>query len=214
MPIAAAAITGGAGLLGGLLSDRSSKKAAKKAQKYNDQQRAAAFEYLQGVRGGDQLYAGLQESALKAGHKQELGGFQVARSALNRGGINAGQTVRAQGKINQANVEQSIVSRGLLGTSTGVQSLQSVGDRTASQLGAIDAQLGQAFADLGLQEGSIRGEQGDELAQLLGQTRQNQLALGYELASLAPRKPAAAAKSNKQKFDLSPYLGRRAPPAA
>jgi len=177
--IGSSLITGGFDLLGGLLADRSAKRAATKARRLNDQQRAAAFQYLQGVQGGDALYAGLQEAQLKTGHKAELGGFKGARSALDLGGVRARQTVQGQGKVNQANVEQSIVSRGLQGTSTGVQALQSVGDRTSSQLAAIDTQLAQAFADLGLAEGAIRGEQGDELAQLLGQTRQNQLDLGY-----------------------------------
>lgn len=180
-------IEAGAGLLGGYLSSRSEKKAQKKAQKYSDQEKAAAFKYLNEVGARDAFGAQLQRSQLLAGQRRGLEGFQGARQALTAGGTAARQTALARGKQGQADVEQSLVSRGLLGTSTGAQTFQGVGDQTTAQLQNIDFQLAQAFADLGLEEAQTRERQGQELAGFASDERQRQLELGYALAELAPR---------------------------
>lgn len=187
--IAAAAQLGGS-----FLTARSERKAENKARGYNARQAAASFKYLQGVKSQDALLGALQESELKAGQKQERAGFKGARTALDLGATGARQTIQAQGKVAAADAEQSAVSRGLLGTSTGVQALTGVQDRTTALLGGIDQQLAQAFADLGLHEGEVLGQQGQQRAMLAGQNRQNQLDLGYELANLAPMAPSAKKK--------------------
>lgn len=143
---------------------------------------------LNAARSRDALFGGLEESALLAGQKAERGGFQGARRALDLGALQARQGVQARGKQAQGELEQSIVSRGLLGTSTGVQALGGIQDRTTAQLSAIDMQLAQAFADLGLQEGELLGRQGRERTGLAGKRRAMEQAFGeaeYGLLTLA-----------------------------
>lgn len=187
MPIIAAGIAAGGSLIGGLAGARSERKSANKQNAQNEAQRAAAFKYLQGVGSRDALFAGLEESALKAGHKKQLAGFSGAKKAMDLGGIAARQTVKGREKQGLADVEQSAVSRGLMGTSTGAQAYTGLQDRTTAQLASIDQQLAQALAGLGMEEANVQGEQGRELAGLAGRNRQFQQELGYEMASLAPR---------------------------
>ena len=182
-----AAIEAGAGLLGGFLSSRSEKKAQKRALRYNDQQQAAAFQYLKESRGRDALFGGLERSALLSAHKKQMAGYGGARKALDLGALAARQTIQGRGKQAQADVEQSVVSRGLLGTSTGVQQFAGVGDRTTMQLAAIDQGLAQQLAELGLDEAETAGGQGRELAQLAMRDRDLSREYDYAMAELAPR---------------------------
>lgn len=191
MPAIAALISGGVGgafdLAGGLLGARGERKAVSKQNAQNEAQRAAAFRYLQGVQSQDALFAGLEDAALKSAHKKQLAGFKGARAATDLGATAARQTVLGRSKQGQADLEQSAVSRGLLGTSTGAQAFTGLKDRTTALLGGIDQQLAQAMADLGLQESELQGQQGLQLAGLAGKNRQANTDFGFELASLAPR---------------------------
>lgn len=187
--VGAAAIGAGSDLLGGYLASREAKKATRRAERLNERQRAAAFAYLQRAQGADLLFGNLERSALMAGHKKELAGFQGAERALGLGRQAGVQTIQGQGKINQAEAEQSVISRGLLGTSTGMQTLTGAQDRTTSQLSALDLQYAQALASLGLDKASLEGEQGRALSALAARSRDIQREFGYELASLAPMAP-------------------------
>jgi len=133
---------------------------------------------LDQARSQDALFGGLEESALKAAHGRELEGFRGARGALTQAGAAARQGVLDRGKQNQAALEQSIVSKGLLGTTTGAGAFAGLQDQTSRHLSDIDLQLAQQFADLGLQESGLRGQQGRELAGLAGRNRQFQRGLG------------------------------------
>lgn len=126
---------------------------------------------LQAAESRDALFAGLERAELLKGQKAQRGGFQGARKALDLGANVARQGVIQRGRANQAATEQSVVSRGLTGTSTGAQAFAGVGDQTSQQLAAIDAQLAQAFADLGLEEGAMLGEQGMQRTALAGKNR-------------------------------------------
>jgi hypothetical protein len=159
MPAFAAAIAGGADLLGGYLQDDRAKKAFNKQQKLNAAGARRAVTALD-------FGTNLEGSQIKAANASRLAGFAGARKALDLGATAARQTVLGQGKINQANLEQSAVSRGLLGTSTGAQAFAGVGDRTTAQLSAIDQQLAQAFGDLGLQQAQTKAAGEMSLADL------------------------------------------------
>jgi hypothetical protein len=126
---------------------------------------------LEQARSRDALFGGLEESALLVGQGQERQGFKGARSALELGGAVAKQGIQQRGAQNLAAREQSIVSSGLLGTSTGAQQFAGTQDTTSQQLAAIDAQLAAQIADLGLEEGALLGQQGRERAMMAGRRR-------------------------------------------
>lgn len=173
--------------MGGYLSDKKAKSAFGAQQKLNA---AGARRAVTALDFGNNL----ESSAIKAANKSALGGFAGARKALDLGANAARQTVLGQNKINQANTEQSIVSRGLLGTSTGVQAFAGVGDRTTAQLSAIDQSLAQAFGDLGLQEAATKA--GGELRLADLQQQKNEAMFGL-VQSADPY--AVASKKKKHK---------------
>ncbi len=123
------------------------------------------------TRASDALFAGLERSELLKGQAGERQGYQTARNALNAGAQVAKQGLAQRGIQNQAATEQSVVSRGLGGTSTGAQAFAGVGNQTAMQMAQIDTQLAQAFADLGLEEGAMLGQQGRERLGLAAKNR-------------------------------------------
>lgn len=132
----------------------------------------------------DALFGGLERAEMLHGQKQELAGFQGARKAMDLGAMQARQTVQAMGKQNVADMEQSAVSSGLLGGSPGVQRVAGAQDRTTAQLAAIDQQLAQQLAQLGLEEGAVRGEQGRERTALAARNRAFQQGIGEGYFSL------------------------------
>lgn len=172
MPALIAAIAGAAGtgleFAGNMMSANASTsiKTKRRRGKYA----------LQNAQSQDALFAGLERAELLKGQQNQLGKFKGARSALDLGANVARQGVMQRGAQNQAKVEQSVVSRGLHGTSTGAQAFAGVGDSTSSQLAAIDTQLAQAFADLGLEEGEVLGQQGLQRTALAGRNRESQRA--------------------------------------
>lgn len=184
--MAAEAFAAGADILAGLYASHEQRKAQSKAASLNSRQRAAAFAMLQKQQREDLLMGNLARSQLLGGQKAELGGFAGAERALGLGALAGRQTVQAQGKLNMADAEQSAVSRGLLGTSVGMQGLQGVGDNTTAQLAALDQGYAAQLAELGLQKSSLMGGHGRELAALGQFERGIQRDYGAELASLAP----------------------------
>ena len=161
----AAAIGAGSDLLGGYLQDKAAKKAFRKQTKMNNAGARRAVGQLQ-------LGTGLEEALIKTATKHRLGGFQNAQAAADLGAVNARQTVKAQGAQNQADTEQSAVSRGLIGTSTGVQALQGVQGQTTAHLSAIDQALAQQMATLGLEKSNVQAEGDMALANLQSQRTQ------------------------------------------
>lgn len=119
----------------------------------------------------EELFAGLEEAALKAGHAKETAGFRGAKRAVELGGTAARQTVQDRARAGQAALEQSIVSRGLIGTTSGAGMFAGLQDQTTRQLADIDLQLAEALSQLGLEESDVFGRQGRELAGLAAKRR-------------------------------------------
>ena len=143
---------------------------------------------LQKTKSIEGLYSGLEEAQLKSGQKKELSGFAGAGRAIDLGALQAQQGIAARGKQNQASLEQNIVSRGLLGTSTGAQALGGLQDRISMQLAAIDQQHAQALSELGLQKSALEGGQARELAGLTARRGQFATDIATQEAALQPGK--------------------------
>lgn len=117
-------------------------------------------------RARDALFGGLEEAALKTAQQKELKGYQGARAATELAGIQARRGIQDRGAQAQAAIEQSVVGRGLTGTSTGVQLFGGIQDQTSRQLADLDMQLAQQLASLGLDQAETEGRQGREIAGL------------------------------------------------
>lgn len=128
-------------------------------------------EVIKESRARDALFGGLEEAALKTAHGKELAGFKGARTATELAGIQARRGIQDRGAQAQAQAEQSIVGRGLAGTSTGVQLFSGVADQTSRLLSDLDTQLAQQLASLGLDQAETEAQQGREIAGLRRNSR-------------------------------------------
>jgi hypothetical protein len=137
----------------------------------------------------------LQESELRSGQKKQLAGFTGARQSINVSGHQQRQEFAEGSKQSQANLEQSIVSSGLLGTTAGTGQVQGLQAQTQRQLASIDAELAQAISELGLAQGAVEAGQSQQLVGFLGakQARQS------ELEEAIAQTEAAIAASKKKK---------------
>lgn len=187
MAIYAAAVAAGAALYGGYQQKQAQKKAQGQTTRLSDREKAITFDFLRRNQGQDQLFAGLEESALKRANKTALGGYGAARKATELGGIQAKAGVTQQGKNELASVEQSVVGQGLQGTSVGAQAFSGVQNNTSTQLAQIDVQLAQQFANLGLAESNTKAAGELQLAGLAGKNREQAESYLFELANVLPR---------------------------
>lgn len=139
---------------------------------------------LDQARSRDALFGGLEEAALLKGQGDERAGFQGARNSLALQNRIAQQGLVQRGAQNRADLEQSFVSRGLLGNSAAVQGLDNQLGSTNAQLAMLDAMHGQQLAQLGLEEGSLLGQQGRERAAMAARRRDFERSIGEGMFGL------------------------------
>lgn len=163
-------------LTGGLMAQnaKASTKTIRRRGKYALEQNRAR----------DALFGGLEESALLTGQTAERQGFQGARNALGLQTEIAKQGLTARAAQNRADLEQSFVSNGTLGTSGAVNQLGNQMATSNAQLAAIDAMYGQQLASLGLEESSLLGQQGRERAAMAAKRRDYERSIGEGLFSI------------------------------
>lgn len=198
MPIAAAGISAGTGLLQSYFAREDEKRARKMAEG----EKRNALGFLDQAGSLDALFQGLQESQLKSGHQKQLAGFAGARRATELGADAARRTVLNQGQRMQADKTQELISSGLVGTSAGTGQATDLAGQTTMQLASIDQQLAEAFKNLGLAQGEVEQNQSQELAALIGSGRQFQQQIGMARTDFAP-----AGKAKMGKDPLSSILG-------
>jgi hypothetical protein len=201
MPITAAAIGAGVNLFQGFQARQDEQRARKMAES----EKLAGRQLLGKIGSQDAFFQQLQEAQLKKGHKEQLQGFAGAHKAVELGADAARRDVLNQGQRMQADATQGLISKGLIGTSAGTGVATDLAGQTTQQLASIDQQLASAFADLGLQEGEVRGQQSDELAQLLGTGRQFQGQIGMAGLDYLP------VKQPKKKHGIGGFLQNYTP---
>jgi len=171
------------------MQDQAAKRAQKAQLKTTRLGGMAGRKVLEQARSRDALGFNLQEAQIKSANKTALRGFQGARNAQQLGAAGARSQVLQRGKQGQAALEQSLVSRGLIGTTPGAQQFAMIGDQTTAQLASIDQQLADALSELGLAESQTAAGGELALAQLLGQqnmSEQERMMALFELNQVAP----------------------------
>lgn len=133
---------------------------------------------LEQARSRDAVFGGLENAQLLSGQKAERQGFAGARSALDFGRAAAATGIQQRGAENLADIEQSAVTQGTIGTSGAVQGYAQGQSQTSMQLANLDLQFSQALAELGLQEGEVLGNQGRERAAMVAKQRDLERSLG------------------------------------
>lgn len=149
--------------------------------------RRRGLQALGTARSRDAVFGGLERAELLSGQKGERQGFAGARSALDFGRAAAATGIQQRGAEGLADLEQSAITSGKLGTSTAAQAFQGVQSQTSQQLANLDLQFAQALADLGLEEGALLGQQGRERTAMAAKQRDMERSLGeaaYQLYTL------------------------------
>ena len=189
--IAGAVIAAGSQLYGGHQAGKAQQRAQRREQQLNEQQRRGAFNYLQGARGKDEIYAGLEEAQLKRSNAAALKGFDSAKKAQSLGAQSARQIVLNRGAQAQAQQQQGLVSKGLIGTTSGTSQASDLSGQVTQQLAGIDTELANTLGQLGLAQGIQESRGIEKLASLANSTRAYNQDVEYELANLAPAQLSA-----------------------
>lgn len=139
-----ALISGGGSLLGGLLGGSAAKKRAKEQKALWKQSVGLYGDFLNDPnsllkQGGAQYGAAID--TLKSG-------FKNAQLNLGMAGNAARQTTLTQGKQAQAGTQQSMISRGLYGTTALDNARMGISSAVSRQLAQIDESIGAQLAGL------------------------------------------------------------------
>lgn len=169
-----AAIAGGAQLLGGLFGSSAAKKRAA-------EQNALYKQGLQMYKGfmDDPRYSALRGESMFQNAIGSIGaGFQEAKQNLSMAGSTARQGLRTGAAQTGARMQQSMVSRGLYGTTAYDNAQRGISSDLSRSLASVDENIGQMMSGLATQRGMATAQAQQNLGQFYSQAtsqRQNQV---------------------------------------
>lgn len=168
------AIAGGAQVLGGILGSSAAKKRAA-------EQRALHQQSLQMYKGfmEDPRYSALRGESLFQNAIGSIGaGFQEAKRNLSMASSTARQGLRTGAVQTGARMQQSMMSRGLYGTTAYDNAQRGISSDLSRSLASVDENIGQMMAGLATQRGMATAQVQQNLGQFYSQAtsqRQNQV---------------------------------------
>jgi hypothetical protein len=168
------AFAGGAQLLGGILGSSAAKRRAA-------EQRALYKQGLNMYQGfmNDPNYSPLRGAAEFERAIGSIGaGFGEAKQNLSMAGTTARQTLRTGAQQTGARMQQSMMSRGLYGTTAFDNAQRGISSDLSRSLASVDENIGQMMAGLATQRGMATAQAQQNLGQFYSQAtsqRQNQV---------------------------------------
>ena len=174
MPIGIGMAVGGAQVLGGILGSSAAKKRAA-------EQNALYKQGLQMYKGfmDDPRYSALRGESMFQNAIGSIGaGFQEAKQNLSMAGSTARQGLRTGAAQTGARMQQSMVSRGLYGTTAYDNAQRGISSDLSRSLASVDENIGQMMSGLATQRGMATAQAQQNLGQFYGQAtsqRQNQV---------------------------------------
>jgi hypothetical protein len=169
-----AAIAGGAQLLGGLLGSSAQKKAAAEKRRLHKQAMGIYGDFMK-----DPNYSPLRGESMFQNAIGSIGaGFQEAKQNLSMAGSTARQGLRTGAAQTGARMQQSMVSRGLYGTTAYDNAQRGISSDLSRSLASVDENIGQMMAGLATQRGMATAQAQQNLGQFYSQAtsqRQNQV---------------------------------------
>lgn len=169
-----AAIAGGAQLLGGLLGSSAQKKAAAEKRRLHKQAMGIYGDFMK-----DPNYSPLRgEQMYKDAIGSIQGSFQEAKGNLSMAGTTARQSITTGGAQASAGMQQSMMSRGLFGTTAFDNAQRGISSDVSRNLASVNENVGKMMAGLATQRGMATAQAQQNLGQFYGQAasmRQNQV---------------------------------------
>lgn len=177
MPIgfgAALGISAGAQVLGGIFGSSAAKKRAAEQRRLQQQGLKMYQSFM-----NDPLYSPLRGEGM---FKEAIGsigaGFQEAKQNLSMAGSTARQGLRTGAAQTGARMQQSMMSRGLYGTTAYDNAQRGISSDLSRSLASVDENIGQMMAGLATQRGMATAQAQQNLGQFYSQAtsqRQNQV---------------------------------------
>lgn len=172
--LAGAAITGITSLIGGLLGSKGKKKAALEKRRLHQQAVGIYEGFMKDPKYDPLRGEGMYKDAI--GSVQQ--GFQGAKRNLSLAGTTARQSVVTGGQQAAANMQQSMMSRGLFGTTAFDNAQRGISSDVSRNLASVNENVGRMMSALSAQRGmAVAGAQ-QNLGQFYGQAtalKQNQI---------------------------------------
>ena len=169
-----AAIAGGAQLLGGILGSSAKKKAAAEQRRLHQQAMGIYGDFMK-----DPNYSPLRgEQMYKDAIGSIQGAFRAAKGNLSMAGTTARQSIKTGGARAAAGMQQSMMSRGLFGTTAFDNAQRGISSDVSRNLASVNENVGQMMANLATQRGMATAQAQQNLGQFYGQAasmRQNQV---------------------------------------
>lgn len=169
-----AAIAGGAQLLGGLFGSSAKKKAAAEKRRLHKQAMGIYGDFMK-----DPNYSPLRgEQMYKDAIGSIQGAFQEAKGNLSMAGTTARQSITTGGARAAAGMQQSMMSRGLFGTTAFDNAQRGISSDVSRNLASVNENVGKMMAGLATQRGMATAQAQQSLGQFYGQAasmRQNQV---------------------------------------
>jgi hypothetical protein len=175
MPIGVGlAVAGGAQLLGGILGSSAAKKRAAEQRSLYKQGLGMYQSFMD-----DPRYSPLRgESAFQNAIGSVTSGFDQAKANLSLAGSTARQGLRTGAAQAGGRMQQSMISRGLYGTTAFDNAQRGISSDLSRSLASVDENIGQMMAGLSTQRGMATAQAQQNLGQFYSQAtsqRQNQV---------------------------------------
>ncbi len=178
-------------MLGAILGLSGAKKQAKQDKSLYNQ----SLDLYKNFLNDPNSYLNRGESAMKGAVGTLNRGFLDAKRNLSMAGQNAKQTTITGGNQASAGMQQSMISRGLYGTTALDNAQRGISSDVSRRLAQIDEEVGGMYANLATQRaGAVAGAQ-QALGGFYGQAQGSQQNALENYINLLRDKPAAFSKS-------------------
>lgn len=172
--LVAGAVAAGGSLLGGLFGSSAKKKAAAEKRRLHKQAMGIYGDFMK-----DPNYSPLRgEQMYKDAIGSIQGAFQEAKGNLSMAGTTARQSITTGGARAAAGMQQSMMSRGLFGTTAFDNAQRGISSDVSRNLASVNENVGKMMAGLATQRGMATAQAQQSLGQFYGQAasmRQNQV---------------------------------------
>lgn len=172
--LVAGAVAAGGSLLGGILGSSAKKKAAAEKRRLHNQAMGIYGDFMK-----DPNYSPLRgEQMYKNAIGSIQGAFREAKGNLSMAGTTARQSITTGGARASAGMQQSMMSRGLFGTTAFDNAQRGISSDVSRNLASVNENVGRMMAGLATQRGMATAQAQQSLGQFYGQAasmRQNQV---------------------------------------
>ena len=180
-------LSAGSQILSGLLGSSSAKRRAAEQRRLQEQALGLYGQFM-----NDPRYSPLRGAAEFKRAVGTIGaGFDQAKQNLSLAGSTARQTLRTEAQQTGARMQQSMMSRGLYGTTAFDNAQRGISSDLSRSLASVDENIGQMMAGLATQRGMATAQAQQNLGQFYSQATSQRQSQVENYINLLRDKPQA-----------------------